>query len=233
MNSKQYEQFCRYFLADQLRIDIEQVRSILEPGPRRPNFPDYDHQIDLYWETEDEVCRHVHIANAKWRGSAKVDQPEMLLLEQVKSDMNAHKAVMITNTGFTSGAEAVAKNKGIALHIVKPEFDCIGLHLQDATTIQHQIQQLAVSHQRPLYSNEIVYKAFDLANIEYAVIRPNPSGPVPFYSPQPGRGYENRAITGLPNKMIGGGQSGGPGQTRGGIPGGFTTRGGGSGFQTK
>jgi Restriction endonuclease len=232
MNSKQYEELCRFFLADQLGISVEEVSSVLIPNPTRPNLPAYKHQIDLYWETGDPICRYLHIANAKWRGSDKVDQQDVLLLEQVKNDVNAHKAVMITSSEFTSGAEAVAQHKGIALHIVRPDFDYSSLPSKDTTAIQHQIQAIAASRPQRIYSNEIVYRAFDLSKLEFAVIRPIP--PAPFYSPSPVHGYENRAITGAPNKMIGGGGQGGvPGVNRCGIPGGFPNRQGGPGFRTK
>jgi hypothetical protein len=240
MNSKQYEELCRFFLADQLGISVEEVSSVFIPNPTRPNVPAYKHQIDLYWETGDPICRYLHIANAKWRGSDKVDQQDVLLLEQVKNEVNAHKAVMIASSGFTSGAEAVAQHKGIALHIVRPDFDYTSLPLKDTTAIQHQIQAIAANRPQRIYSNKIVYRAFDLSKLEFAVIRPSPPAPTggrtaPFYSPSPIHGYENRAITGAPNKMIGGeGPGGVPRVNRGGIPGGFPNRrGGGSGFETK
>ena len=69
---------------------------------------DNKHQIDLYWETEDAISLHLHIANAKWRGSDKVDQPDVLLLQKVKEKVAAHKAVMITNSEYTKGAIAAA-----------------------------------------------------------------------------------------------------------------------------
>ena len=123
MTSKQYEELCRYFLASQLGIGIDKVVSVEIPNPQRPDLPGYKHQIDLFWETGDSVALYLNIANAKWRGSSKVDQPEVLLLQQVKQKVAAHKAVMLTNSEFTAGAVAAAQDDGIALHIVRPEFD--------------------------------------------------------------------------------------------------------------
>ena len=120
MNSIQYEELCRFFLADKLGISIEKIQSVRIPNPKRPDLPGYNHQIDLYWEDGNELTQYLNIANAKWRSSSKVDQSEVLLLQQVKDDLAAHKAMMITNIGFTEGAKAVAKNKEIALHIVSP-----------------------------------------------------------------------------------------------------------------
>jgi hypothetical protein len=101
MNSKQYEELCRYFLADKLGVDVNTIQSVEIENPRRPGLPKYKHQIDLYWETGDEVSLYLNITNAKWRGSDKVDQPEVMLLQQVKQSVGAHKAVMIANSGFT------------------------------------------------------------------------------------------------------------------------------------
>lgn len=53
-------------------------------NPTRGDLPQYEHQIDLRWETGDGVCLYLNIANAKWRSSAKVDQGEVLLLQQVR-----------------------------------------------------------------------------------------------------------------------------------------------------
>ncbi len=123
MNSIQYEELCRFYIAKKLQISVDMVKSTHVPNPVRPGLPQYKHQIDLYWETEDEISKYLNIANAKWRGPAKVDQPEILLLQQVKQKVGAHKAIMITNTGFTSGAEAAARDDGIGMHIVVPAFD--------------------------------------------------------------------------------------------------------------
>ncbi len=113
MNSIQYEELCRFYIAKKLQITVDMVKSIHVPNPIRPGLPQYKHQIDLFWETEDEISRYLNIANAKWRIHAKVDQPEVLLLQQVKQKTGAHKALMITNTGFTSGADAAARDDRI------------------------------------------------------------------------------------------------------------------------
>ena len=102
MNSQQYEELCRFFLADKLGVSTDEVRSARIPNPRRPGLPEYKHQIDLYWETGNELTLYLNIANAKWRSTRKVDQGEVLLLQQVKQKAGAQKAVMITNSGFTS-----------------------------------------------------------------------------------------------------------------------------------
>jgi hypothetical protein len=70
MNSNQYEELSRYYLADILSINVGEIRSVRIPSPRHPNLPEYKNQIDLYWETSDKACLYLNVANAKWRGRA-------------------------------------------------------------------------------------------------------------------------------------------------------------------
>jgi hypothetical protein len=65
MNSIQYEELCRFYIARKLGIPINLVKSTHMPNPVRPGLPEYKHQIDLYWETEDEIAKYLNIANAK------------------------------------------------------------------------------------------------------------------------------------------------------------------------
>jgi hypothetical protein len=67
-------------------------------------LPQYSHQIDLYWETGDDVCSYLNIANAKWRGTAKVGQGDVLLLQHVKQKVSAHKAFDLTEPTSPAGA---------------------------------------------------------------------------------------------------------------------------------
>ena len=161
MNSQQYEELCRFFLADKLGFPAEKVRSVRVKSPTHPDLLKYEHQIDLYWEDEHELARYLNIANAKWRSKDKVDQGEVLLLQQVEEEISAHKAMVITNTDFTQGARAVAENKGIALHIVRPNFDHAVLHVTDRNVIQTQIQEMSSETTESPYLSQIVYRAFD------------------------------------------------------------------------
>ncbi len=216
MNSVQYEELCRHFLGQKAGVPIEKVTSVRIPNPKRVDLPQYSHQIDLYWETGDEVCLYLNIANAKWRGSAKVDQPDVLLLQQVKQDVAAHKAVLIANTEFTSGAVAAAEDKGIALHIVQPALDPSLLDAADRSAIQRRIQELASSH--PVFQHYAVHKAFDLSE----ATSPHPATPQAAASAYPTAvmpEVANRAVVGYSNK-------GGPGS-------GAVTKGAGGGFRTK
>jgi hypothetical protein len=160
MTSTQYEELCRLFLSEQLHMPIEQIWTLEMPSPWRPGLIPYRHQIDLFWKFEDAVGQYLSIANAKWRGTEKVDQPEVLLLQQVKLKVGAHKAVMITNYDFTAGARAAAADDHIALHIVRPVFDYRFLHAQDALVIRGQLQEVA-GRTASLYSHEVIRKGFD------------------------------------------------------------------------
>jgi hypothetical protein len=162
MNSQQYEELCRFFLSQVLGIDLSQIKSGNISNPTVPDSLKYKHQIDLYWETRDEIALYFNIANAKWRSTDKVDQGEVLLLQKVRDDIHAHKAIMITNTNFTRGARAVAENQGIALHIVCPTFDYVGLHTSDRAHMQNYISQAEMQSAKPIYSHQVVYRAFDV-----------------------------------------------------------------------
>src|SRR5260370_42648055 len=134
MTSQQYEELCRFFIANQLKIDIAQVVSRNIADPRREPELDgcdpqpYTHQIDLYWETEDGLARYVNIANAKWRGRTKGHQHEMLLLQKVREKVGAHKAFLITNSRFTGPAKQVSRDAGVSLLLLRPNIFSPRLH---------------------------------------------------------------------------------------------------------
>ncbi|MCX6830178.1 MAG: hypothetical protein NT002_13010 [candidate division Zixibacteria bacterium] len=163
MNSRQYEELCRRFLAIELGLPIDNVRSIDIPNPRCPDLPEYRHQIDLYWEICNNVTLYLNIANAKWRTAEKVDQGEVMLLQKVREKVRAHKCVMITNIDFTQGARAAAQDEGVALHIVRPTFDNKILDESDRPAIQVQFER-HLSDSKQLFSHEVVFKGFDLAS---------------------------------------------------------------------
>src|SRR6266849_3225182 len=144
MTSKQYEELCRYFLAWLFQIPIDQVLSTDVVNPTRPELASYAHQIDLYWEMEIPAARYLHIANAKWRTPSKhVELQDVLLLQQVKTQVGAHKAILMTNTGYEEGVMAFAADEGMALYLVQPGFDYRRLHPSDPRIIQSQLQSQA------------------------------------------------------------------------------------------
>jgi len=196
MNSQQYEELCRYFLADKLGFDIEQIESVHIPNPKRPDLPEYKHQIDLYWEIETELSVYLHIANAKWRGSGKVDQPEVLLLQKVKEKVAAHKALMLTTQGYTAGAIAVAKDEGIALHIVKPNIEVALIPTKDRSAIQSKLQEVSASYSQPIFLHEVVHRAFDFSEFSSQAQLPR--------APSRASGYQTRVATGYTTRLAGG-----------------------------
>lgn len=225
MNSQQYEEFCRFFLAEKVGISIDKIKSIYKQSPKHPRLSEYKHQIDFYWESETELSLLLQIADAKWRGTDKVDQPEVLLLHQVKEDINAHKAFMLTSQGYTSGAKAVAENKGVALHIVKPNFETANLPTKGRETIQAKLLEIAASHDQPIFHYEVVHRAYGF--FETSPGGPQPTTPIkaPAYQTRIVSSPETRVIPSRSNRAVTSGRSQGGIITRGGGP---ITKGGGT-----
>ncbi len=165
MNSKQYEELCKLYVSRKLGINVDLVQSGLVQNPSRPEMPTYSHQIDLYWEMEDPIAKYLCIANAKWRGHSKIKQPDVLLLQQVRQKVSAHKALMITNAGFTSGAVAAAYDEGIGLHLVAPGFDSALLPIDGQELIRCTLVNLERSGVQ-LFRSDIVHKAHDVTRCD-------------------------------------------------------------------
>lgn len=217
MKSEQYEELARLFIAEEFGLDLEAVRSERAEGPSSPGRKPVVHQVDLKWETGGELAAYLHIANAKWRTSGKVDQGDVLLLEQVRNLLSAHKAMMITNTGFTEGAMNVAEQLGIALHILKPDFEKKGLPVKDRTKIQEAFTRIKEERNGPIYTFQVEHRDGLHAMRETATLyRPTPAA-----GGQPSsRGYETRVQAPASHRASfprsGTGRYGG--ETRGGPP---------------
>lgn len=159
MDSDQYEELCRLFIAEKTNLHTDDIKSVSIPNAKRPGLPGHKHQIDLCWESSDSIAVYLNIADAKWRGTAKVDLGEILLLQQVRQQVAAHKAFMITNVGFTAGAIAAAKDHGIALHVVAPTFDTSGLPRSDRRAIQEALRDRASQLVGSLYSHHVEHRS--------------------------------------------------------------------------
>lgn len=155
MDSDQYEELCRLFIAESFGLSVDDVKSVRISNAQRPTLPSYAHQIDLYWETGNAVALYLNIANAKWRGSDKVDQPDVMLLAKVREKVAAHKAFLISSVGFTAGAVAAAKDEGIALHVVTPAIDTFRLPRGDRGAIRDALSAMANSGLRPIYNHSV------------------------------------------------------------------------------
>jgi hypothetical protein len=221
VTSYQYEELCRHFLAEQLDMKIDEIVSVTVPNPTRQSLCHHSHQIDLYWETWDFLTCALNIANAKWRGNNKVSKAEVLLLQQVRQKVGAHKAIMITNSHFSGGAAQAAKDDGIGLLIVRPEFDYSRLARTGPAQIRSQIQEVAKKGE-PLYSWQIERKGLAAEQALWQVL--GRLAPLPVAAGQYGRRIATTAdLPHASNKAL----------DSGAAPGYATRDGPGLGFRTK
>lgn len=123
MLGSHYEQIVRSVLARKLAISPNDLRSSREPGAVLPGGAPLLHQIDLIYTEKSPVADYVTVIECKYRSSAPVDQEEVAKLAFVKSSMRASKAILVTNTEFTRGAQTLADAERVALLIVRPEID--------------------------------------------------------------------------------------------------------------
>jgi hypothetical protein len=178
MDGDPYEELCRRFIAAKEHLPLAAVEFGHLTSPKRRGVPRYRHQLDLYWKTETEVATYLNIANAKWRGTRVVQLNEVLLLQQVRLKMAAHKAFMITNTGFTRGAIAAAMDEGIGLHIVQPSFDWSGLPKGKRDVIQTWLDTIEAGTTGPMWTHDIVHKGLEFdgdATEAEVVVGPSPA----------------------------------------------------------
>src|SRR5579859_3462722 len=118
--SLQYEALCRHAISRLYLLPISEIHTGRLTGASR-NRTHTQHQIDLHWTVSDGVCNYLLFANAKWHSPyKKVSLPDLMTLVGVWHDIGAHKAMLITNTAFHTGVITQAKEKGIALLIVRP-----------------------------------------------------------------------------------------------------------------
>jgi len=115
MDGSQYEYFVKAVLVDRLNLKADDLMSTKEPGVSFPGDPEFVHQIDWFHVDGTEVAEYITIIECKYRSSSKVDQEDLAKLAFVKSSMKASKAIMVSNQGFTKGAQALAKAERIAL----------------------------------------------------------------------------------------------------------------------
>jgi len=172
MDSDQYEELCRRYIADQAGIDIGDVRSRRIPNATRPGLREYTHQIDLYWETGDAAAQYINIADAKWRRTSKVDQDDVLSLQKVLEEISGHKAFMITNVGYTAGAQAAADQHRIALHVLSPTFDPSSLPHGDRAAIQAALREQASTATGPIYSFRVEHRGLGFAATVASAVSP-------------------------------------------------------------
>ena len=123
MNGTEYEQFVRAVLCRRLGIPADAMQSTHAEGVTLPNSDGVEHQIDLFFIDETEIAEYVTIIECKYRTSRPVDQMLVQNLAFVRDNTRAHKAILVSNQGFTSGAKAVAESQKIALSRLR-SFSC-------------------------------------------------------------------------------------------------------------
>lgn len=143
VNSIQYEELCRAWIAHEEGYPIEAIESL---HVDRPGGGLAYHQIDLYWIQESSLSRTIYIADAKIRRD-KIDQQNVLLFDKVKQTIAAHRAMLITDVGFTSGAVNSAVECGMGLHILTPTFDPSKLPAKDRSAMREMLQDLILEGQ--------------------------------------------------------------------------------------
>jgi len=121
MTRTQYRELCRRAVAQRLKIDPSQVRTGRLFGLRRPGLVPCRYAVDLWWQTENSICRYVHIGAVYWRTRALVGDREILILQQIKDKLAGHKALAFTSTGFTRAALRAADEGGVALFVIRPK----------------------------------------------------------------------------------------------------------------
>jgi hypothetical protein len=148
----QYLELCRIAVAHRLKIDPGQVRSRTLRSPRRAGLAPCRHAVDLYWETENSICRYMHVARIGWRSRGKIGDRQIMLLRHVKENVGAHKALFLTNTGFSAKAVLAADDAGIALLIVRPKGGISG----PVTNSSDRPRPMCKRARKPRYSLQVV-----------------------------------------------------------------------------
>ena len=97
----QYEVLCRHAISREYGIPLAAIRSGFVAAPASAGGK-LRHQIDLYWTSSDGVCEFLVFANAKFLKS-NVGLGALMTLIGVKHDINAQKAMLITNNWFHYG----------------------------------------------------------------------------------------------------------------------------------
>lgn len=120
MNGREYEQFVRAVLVKRLNLPPNALLSSREAGLTFSGAPELMHQIDLIYREETGVAEYITIIECKYRESSKIDQEQVAKLAYVKSNIKASKAILVTNKGFTKGADSLAASEKIALLKIVP-----------------------------------------------------------------------------------------------------------------
>ncbi|WP_281557008.1 restriction endonuclease [Thalassomonas sp. RHCl1] len=94
----------------------KKIAGIQQPGT-------YEIDVSVTFQIDDILSFHLIIECKKWK--RPVDRPVVQKLVQTRGAISAHKAAIVSPSGFTREAVAVAKAHGIALWVIHQESDSI------------------------------------------------------------------------------------------------------------
>ena len=121
MHGAVYEQLVRAVLSEKLGLSPQQIQSTRNPGTHLPNPKNIRHDIQLFYVHGSDVTKQMTIVECIHLDDRPVDQERIQNLAFVRISLGAHKAIMVTNNGFTAGAKAVAESQQIALLVMNPK----------------------------------------------------------------------------------------------------------------
>jgi hypothetical protein len=194
----QYEAFCRHVLSREYRVPLRDIKTGYLESPSKTR-----HQIDLYWTRHDGVCNFLCFANAKFLKD-NIHLTEVVTLLGVQRDIRAHKAMLITNTGYSQNAVCLAQENGIALLIVRPalDFDVTLLPKSAAPVVAQALEKIAAGLPC-VYHLNIVHRGFAApARPCPQPTRGAPLSPRPRVTASPRPHVSPVRPASLPNKMI-------------------------------
>jgi len=104
-----YKQFVRAVLVNKLNVPSYKIKNGIIG------------QMDLIYTEETELAEYTTIIDCKYCDGTLIDQDEIYKLLGIKSNIQASKAMYVTNFGFTKNAKDVAKKEKIALLTLAPQ----------------------------------------------------------------------------------------------------------------
>ncbi|WDD97104.1 restriction endonuclease [Thalassomonas actiniarum] len=137
-------------------------------GVQQPGH--YEIDVSVTFQIDDILSFHLIIECKKWQ--RPVDRPVVQKLVQTRGAIAAHKAAIVSPSGFTKEAVAVAKAHGIALWVIHQESESIDSVMAcrewaprsfDFDRIKHELLDLMQVKATPVKSRLIDFPAFSPA----------------------------------------------------------------------
>jgi|GEM_PF-1821487 len=111
--SKDYELITRAIF--QTLVDQDEARNIAVEHDVTLSGKFLDHQVDVYWRFESAGIEYSTVVECKdW--NRRLEQEKLLAFSAKLEDLNNPKGVMVTRSGYQSGAVEYAKKHGIYLY---------------------------------------------------------------------------------------------------------------------